>query len=99
MSPTFETTARFRKDIADLSPGDQERFKEKVLGLLVPALAAREQPPPGLRVKGVQGAPGVFEMTFASDGRATFQYGDELIDGQTHIIWRRVGGHAIFAEP
>jgi hypothetical protein len=52
-----------------------------------------------LRVKGVQAAPGVFEMTWADDGRATWQYGPEVTEGQTHIIWRRIGGHDIFASP
>jgi hypothetical protein len=34
--------------------------------------------PPGLRVKGVQGAEGVFEMTWADDGRATFEHGSAV---------------------
>src|SRR4051812_15750132 len=34
-------------------------------------------------------------MTWAYDGRATFEYGDEVHGGQPHIIWRRVGTHAI----
>jgi hypothetical protein len=41
---------------------------------------------PGLRVKRVRGTGSVWEMTFAPDGRATFEYGDELIPGQPHII-------------
>jgi hypothetical protein len=45
--------------------------------------------PPGLRVKRVQGVSGVWEVTFAPDGRATFAYGDEVIEGQAHVIWRR----------
>ncbi len=44
----------------------------------------------------VQGAPGVFEMTWAKDGRATWQYGPEQRPGTPHVIWRRIGGHAIF---
>lgn len=36
------------------------------------------------------------EMTWAPDGRATWQYGDEVRPGVTHILWRRVGGHDIF---
>lgn len=31
--------------------------------------------------------------------RAAFRYGSEQIPGETHIIWRRVGGHDIFAQP
>lgn len=53
----------------------------------------------GLRVKGVRGAEGVYEMTWADDGRATFQYGEKQIEGEPHVIWRRVGTHEIFGEP
>jgi hypothetical protein len=31
----------------------------------------------------------VWEVTFAADGRATFEYGDEVIESEAHIIWRR----------
>jgi hypothetical protein len=43
--------------------------------------------------------PGVFEMTWDNDGRATFSYGEERIAGQTHVIWRRIGTQAIFTPP
>jgi len=43
--------------------------------------------------------PGVFETTWDNDGRATFSYGEERIPGQAHVIWRRVGTHAIFTPP
>ncbi len=52
-----------------------------------------------LRVKGVKGAPGVFDLTWAGDGRATFQYGDPVKEGEPHVIWRRVGTHSIFEKP
>lgn len=54
---------------------------------------------PGLRVKGIQGAPGIFEMTWAPNGRATFRYGEPIVDGETHIIWRRIGAHVILDAP
>lgn len=53
----------------------------------------------GLRVKGVTGVPGVFEMTWADDGRGTFEYGESLVAGEAHIVWRRVGTHAILKHP
>ena len=56
--------------------------------------------PKKLRVKDVQGAPGVWEMTWSfagPDGRATFEWAE--IDGAPCIRWRRIGGHAIFGEP
>lgn len=43
--------------------------------------------------------PGVWELSWAADGRATFEYGAELIEGQPHIIWRRIGSHDIFRNP
>jgi len=54
---------------------------------------------PRLRIKRMQGHPGIWEMTWAPDGRATFEYGDEVHPGQAHIIWRRVGTHSIFKRP
>jgi hypothetical protein len=38
-------------------------------------------------------------MTWADDGRATFEYGSEQLLGETHIIWRRIGGHEILKNP
>lgn len=32
---------------------------------------------------------GVFELTWAPDGRATFSYGEVHIAGKAHVIWRR----------
>lgn len=54
---------------------------------------------PGLRVKRVMGTASVWEMTWAPDGRATFEYGDEQRPGETHVLWRRVGTHDIFRNP
>ncbi len=53
----------------------------------------------GLRIKGVKGAAGVYELTWADDGRATFQYGPEVTNGEPHVVWRRVGTHDIFKNP
>ncbi len=53
----------------------------------------------GLRVKRVQSHPGVWEMAWAPDGRATFRYGESIHPGEPHIIWRRIGSHDIFSDP
>ncbi len=39
------------------------------------------------------------EMTFAPDGRATWEFGAEVKVGQVHVIWRRIGTHDIFRAP
>ena len=99
--PTFTTTARFDRDFKKLLPQERERFADTVRNKFVPDVATG-QFRPGLRIKPVQGVrlpEGerlVMEMTWAPDGRATWQYGDELREGEPHVIWRRVGGHEIF---
>jgi hypothetical protein len=99
--PTFDRTETFIRDHRRLSPAQARAFKAAV----VKFVEDLERLPPGrfrasLRVKPMQGAPGIFEMTWeGGDGRATFQYGEALRPGEPHIIWRRVGGHAIFDEP
>ena len=95
--PTYALTAQFKGDWAALSIDDQKRFRTAV-AKFVADLKADRGFRPGLRVKGIQGAPGVFEMTWAPDERATFEYGTTVGKG-AHIIWRRIGRHAILARP
>jgi hypothetical protein len=98
--PTFETLPRFERDWKKLTPEQKALFRKVVTEAFVPDLTDPERPfRPGLRVKGVTAHPGVFEMTWDGDGRATFTYGEQKIAGQAHIIWRRIGTHAIFTPP
>lgn len=92
--PTYETLPRFRDDFDGLSADEQERFREAVKKF-IDDLTRGQGFRLGLRVRGVQGAPGIFEMTWAPDGRATFHYGDPIREGEVHVVWRRVGTHAI----
>ncbi len=96
--PTFRTLPRFERDWQRLDPADRERFRRAVLDEFVPDLAAGRFRP-GLRVKAVRAHPGVFEMTWAPNGRATWQYGDEMKPGEPHVVWRRVGTHDILRLP
>ena len=50
---------------------------------------------PSLRIKSIIIRPGVMEMTWACDGRATFEWGNGVVHGKRHVIWRRCGSHAI----
>jgi hypothetical protein len=96
--PTFEWQERFSKDLARLDAEQRAAFKASV-GQFVEDLQ-RGTFRKGLRVKTVQGSRGVWEMTWADDGRATFSYGPERLPGQAHIIWRRIGTHAtVFRAP
>jgi hypothetical protein len=96
--PTFAWLARFGADFDRLTLAQQAAFLAAV-AQFVEDLRKGGQFRKGLRVKGVQGAPGVFEMTWADDGRATFQYGEALLEDEPHVIWRRVGTHVIFRQP
>jgi hypothetical protein len=96
--PTFAWVARFRADFDALTPEQQADFLAAIRQF-VEDLGRGRQFRKGLRVKGIQGARGVFEMTWAPDGRATFQYGGELVPGEPHVIWRRVGTHAVLRQP
>ena len=96
--PTFETINRFRKDFARLPVADRVRFERVVKERFVADLA-KDTFRAGLRVQAIQGADRIFEMTWAPNGRATFQYGDEQVRGEPHIIWRRVGTHDVFDRP
>jgi hypothetical protein len=94
--PTFETLPRFERDWKNLTRQQQALFRKVITETFVPDLAAPDRPfRQGLRVKGVAAHPGVFEMTWDNDGRATFSYGEERVPGQPHVIWRRIGTHAI----
>jgi len=96
--PTFSWLARFGPEFRALAPEQQAAFLAAVAHLVEDLRRGRGFRP-GLRVKGVRGLPAVFEMTWAPDGRATFQYGEPVRPGEPHIIWRRIGSHAIFSRP
>lgn len=98
MSPTYEAEPRFSREYARLTPGQQKRFRTAVSDMIEDIRAGRPFRP-GLRVKRVQATADVWEMTWAPDGRATWQYGPEVIPGQPHIIWRRIGTHDVFRTP
>ena len=107
-SMRFELTEPFRADFKRLTPEHQVLFREVVSKFhdAAEAIASGRSNrwPAGLRVKSVQGAPGVFELTWSfsgPDGRATWEWA--TIDGpsgpERGVRWRRLGGHGIFRDP
>ena len=96
--PTWSATARFYKDMAALSASERAAFRlavERMIDDMKNGGPFRK----GLRMKGVQGANGIFELSCANDGRATFEYGSEHRKGESHVVWRRIGRHEIFGAP
>ncbi|MFJ4767502.1 hypothetical protein ACIP88_00070 [Streptomyces uncialis] len=97
--PTFETTTCFSHDLDRLTPAQRARFHRVVRTAFVPDLRAGRCRT-WLRVKKVQCARhGVYELTWAPDGRATWEYGTSVRPGQPHIVWRRIGTHDILTGP
>ena len=94
--PTFAVTPRFRQDLKSLTPQQRRRFENVVRNDFVPDIESG-QFRASLRVKRVQSTAVVFEMSWAPDGRATWQYGSQIRPGVRHVIWRRIGTHSIFS--
>ncbi len=97
--PTYEVPAAFRREYERLPADQRRRF---IAAVAEPARALDAKPPDftaGLRVKRVRGTVGVWEMTFAPDGRATFAYGDPVTYDEAHVVWRRIGDHSVLKRP
>ena len=95
--PTFGWLARFRVDFDGLSAAQQSAFLVAVAQFVEDLRGGNFRK--DLRVKGVRGAPGAFEMTWADNGRATFQDGEPIVGTEPHVIWRRVGTHDVLGHP
>ena len=100
----FERTDPFKRDYNRLAPDHKEQFKSAAHVFhdgAVKAATGKDKPwPNSMRVKSVQGARGVWEMTWSMndpDGRATWEW--IAIDGEAAIRWRRIGDHSIFKDP
>jgi hypothetical protein len=100
----FERTRKFDASLGRLPEEHQRRFYTAVPrfhAAAVRAAAGEASPwPASLRVKKVQGASGVWEMTWSMDnpdGRATWEWAE--IGGEPAVRWRRIGTHRIFADP
>jgi hypothetical protein len=101
----FETTPSFDADYRRLKAEHRTTFRDVVKTKFVPACDAYAADPAttwpqSLRVKSVQGAPNVLEMTWlfsSPDGRATFEF--VTVNGELRCRWRRVGDHDVFKSP
>jgi hypothetical protein len=100
----YERSATFKANYKDLSKTEKVLLRAAVREINE-AFFKREGSglpkwPEKLRIQPVQGASGIWEMTWSfsgPDGRATF----EIVGGPQGPIlrWRRIGGHSIFRSP
>lgn len=104
--PTFEARDRFWNEFERLRHAEQETFltaRDEFIEVLrawedagcpgIPRFPAR------LGVTPMVNHPGVFELAWASDGRCTWEFGTPKRTGKCHVIWRRIGSHAVYADP
>jgi hypothetical protein len=96
--PTFEWLASFLRDFDTLTSSQKAAFLRAVV-MFVADLRGGKGFRKSLRVKKMAGYDNVWELTWAPDGRATFEYGTPVKEGHPHIRWRRVGAHNIFKRP
>ncbi len=101
----YQTSPAFAADWARLTPRERDLFRRVIRERFHQACERyRDDPsstwPRSLRVRDIEGARGVWEMTWSfagPDGRATFEW--VRIDGELAVRWRRIGGHAVFGDP
>ncbi|MDQ2910711.1 MAG: hypothetical protein M3R39_06820 [Actinomycetota bacterium] len=92
--PTYHASPEFLKLHAQLSAHQKGLFRAAVVKF-IEDLQRGQGFRKGLRVKGIKGAPGFYEMTWAPDGRAVFSYGDSIQEGEPHILWHAIGTHSV----
>ena len=100
----FELLASFEADYRRLSATERVLFKTALGAFVLACDRFAADPasawPASLRVRAVESAPGIWEMTWSfsgPDGRATFEW--DRIDDALGVRWRRIGGHGIFRRP
>jgi hypothetical protein len=86
------------RDLDRLTPEQRLQFEAAAREMVADIKASRPFRS-SLRIKRFQSIPGYYEMSFAGDGRALFEYGTSPRQGDVHIIWQRVGTHKIYRQP
>jgi mRNA-degrading endonuclease YafQ of YafQ-DinJ toxin-antitoxin module len=89
--PTYEALAAFQRQWGKLDAQQREAFK-KTLAVFIANLKAGGAFSPELRVHKLVNTE-IWSLTWAKDGRALFRYGDEVTEGERHIVWEAIGTH------
>jgi hypothetical protein len=101
----YRSLESFRNDFRRHQAEHQQMFLQVLREFFLPAIAAGSfsgDPgwPTRLRIHRLSNTE-IYSLTwlFASpDGRATFHL-DKMDDGETVLVWRRIGDHAIYKSP
>ena len=90
--PTYESLAAFQRQWDKLDSHQRAAFK-RALAVFIASLKAGGKFSPELRVHKLVNTE-IWSLTWASDGRALFRYGQSIVDGEPHIVWEAIGTHA-----
>jgi hypothetical protein len=103
--PTWDKSGRFRREYDQLRDDEKMQFLDAVRRFVedLRAWEAAEMTglpgfQAGLRVKRFQGRRGVWELSWAGDGRSLWTFADPVVLGKAHVIWLRVGSHQIYRD-
>jgi hypothetical protein len=108
------TVAKVRYERTDSFKADWSRLPEVTRNLVKDQLRAfstaaddvakhngdKRRWPAALRVDAIEGARGVWAVTFSFSGpdiRATFEWDHD--ENGPRVVWRRIGGHPIYGAP
>lgn len=104
--PTFEVRERFWGEYERLTVRQQLLFRaarQQFIAALKEweADGCRGIPrfPRSLGVTPMVNRRNVLELAWAPDGRCTWEFGTPRRPGTSHIVWRRIGTHAIYDDP
>lgn len=90
--PTHEALAAFQRQFGKLDAPQKEAFR-RALAVFLANLKAGGAFSPELRVHKLVNTE-IWSLTFAKDGRALFRYGQQVAEGEMHIVWEAIGTHA-----
>ncbi|MFF3932843.1 hypothetical protein [Streptomyces hirsutus] len=82
--PTYKALPRFTADLHRLAPAQRQRFRQAVAAFVDDLRTGTFRV--GLRVMGLRRVPGVFELTWDGNGRATWEYVPAQIPGVCHVV-------------
>lgn len=101
----YRTLESFRNDFRRLPAGHQQVFLKILREFFLPAIEAGSFSgtppwPKRLRIHRITNTE-IYSLTWNSaspDGRGTFHL-DKLDEGETLLVWRRIGDHAVYKNP
>ena len=94
--PKYEKETGFVAEYEKLTPQQKKQFRTAVKKIIA-ALDAGNFPGPPLVIK--MSGFSLYEVRWAADGRATFEYRYDTKLNEQIVVWRRIGDHSVLNHP